>query len=198
VILGNLAGSLIFAWLMFSSHLWTNGSVAEHAISIAAAKCRLSFGAALIRGILCNWLVCLAVFMATSARDVTGKILACYIPITAFVASGFEHSVANMYFIPAGLLLAGELGKPVPELTWYNFFAGNLLPVTVGNIIGGVVLPSGKRAAGIPHRLENQKTSCLPRCSVVLVALQVNVHLKSELLRLAFFYGLSYGAERTG
>ena len=70
---------------------------------------------ALVRGILCNWLVCLAVFMATAARDITGKMLACYAPIMAFVASGFEHSVANMYFIPTGLLLKAELGLDVPE-----------------------------------------------------------------------------------
>ncbi|SNB45662.1 formate/nitrite transporter family protein [Geobacter sp. DSM 9736] len=139
VIIGNFAGSLVFAWLMFSSRLWANGAVAEHAIAIATAKCELPFTVAFVRGILCNWLVCLAVFMATAARDVAGKILACYVPITAFVASGFEHSVANMYFIPAGLLLAGEMGQEAHALTWYNFFVGNLLPVTIGNVVGGVV-----------------------------------------------------------
>lgn len=139
VILGNLAGSLFFAWLMFHSELWRGGAVAEHAINIAAAKTRLSFDVALVRGILCNWLVCLAVFMATAARDVAGKLLACYAPIMAFVASGFEHSVANMYFIPTGLLLNGELGGAEEGLTWGNFFVTNLIPVTLGNIIGGVV-----------------------------------------------------------
>lgn len=139
VIIGNLVGSLFFAWLMFHSKLWQGGGLAQHAVTIAAAKCRLPFDAALIRGILCNWLVCLAVFMATAARDVTGKILACYIPIMTFVASGFEHSVANMYFIPTGLLLADELSLNEPGLTWGNFFMGNLLPVTLGNIVGGVV-----------------------------------------------------------
>ena len=139
MILGNLAGSLIFAWLMFESRLWTAGSVAEHSLGIAAAKCQLPFMVALIRGVFCNWLVCLAVFMATAARDITGKLLACYVPIMAFVASGFEHSVANMYFIPTGLLLAGEWGREVPGLTWTGFFFGNLLPVTLGNILGGVV-----------------------------------------------------------
>jgi len=139
VILGNFVGSLFFAWLMFRSELWRSGSVAEHAVHIAAAKTRLSFHVALIRGVLCNWLVCLAVFMATAARDITGKILACYVPIMAFVASGFEHSVANMYFIPTGLFLADELGMVEPGLTWSNFFIGNLLPVTLGNILGGVV-----------------------------------------------------------
>jgi formate/nitrite transporter len=139
VILGNLAGSLFFAWLMFESRLWMNGTIADNALRIAEVKCHLPFAAALVRGILCNWLVCLAVFMATAARDVTGKILACYMPIMAFVASGFEHSIANMYFIPAGLLLAAEKGVQIPGLSWTNFFLDNLLPVTLGNIIGGVL-----------------------------------------------------------
>ncbi len=139
VILGNLIGSLFFAWLMVQSELWQSGRVADHAMSIAAAKCELTFGVALVRGILCNWLVCLAVFMATAARDIPGKILACYMPIMAFVASGFEHSVANMYFIPNGLLLEARLGLDIAGLNWSNFFFTNLIPVTLGNIIGGVV-----------------------------------------------------------
>ncbi len=139
VILGNLAGSLFFAWLMFRSNLWQADQVAGHSIAIAAAKSNLPFDVALVRGILCNWLVCLSIFMATAARDVTGKLLACYVPIMAFVASGFEHSVANMYFIPTGLFLAQRLGTPADTLTWSNFFFANLIPVTLGNIIGGVV-----------------------------------------------------------
>ena len=139
VIVGNFLGSLFFAWLMFRSNLWQSGQVAQHAIAIAAGKTALPFDAALVRGILCNWLVCLAVFMATAARDVTGKILACYVPIMAFVASGFEHSVANMYFIPTGLFLSKQLALPAAGLTWGNFFLVNLLPVTLGNIVGGVV-----------------------------------------------------------
>lgn len=138
VLAGNLVGSLLFAWLMFHSHLWENGQIAERAVAIAQTKVELSFSAALIRGILCNWLVCLAVFMATAARDVTGKILACYMPIMAFVASGFEHSIANMYFIPTGLLLTRVPGFDGPHITWGGFW-GNLLPVTLGNILGGVV-----------------------------------------------------------
>ena len=139
VIIGNLVGSLFLAWLIVESDLWQTGQVAEHAITIAAKKCELSFNVALVRGILCNWLVCLAVFMATAARDIPGKMLACYVPIMAFVASGFEHSVANMYFIPSGLLLKSELGVTIPALTWSNFFLKNLVPVTLGNILGGVV-----------------------------------------------------------
>lgn len=139
VIVGNLVGSLFLAWLMVKSELLQVGRIAEHAVNIATVKCELSFGAALVRGILCNWLVCLAVFMATAARDVPGKILACYVPIMAFVASGFEHSVANMYFIPVGLMLKSAQGLHAPGLTWPNFFFSNLIPVTLGNIVGGVV-----------------------------------------------------------
>lgn len=138
VILGNLAGSLFFAWLMAESRLWESGAVGDHAVRIAAAKCAIPFGAALIRGIFCNWLVCLAVFMATAARDVTGKMLACYAPIMAFVASGFEHSVANMYFIPTGLLVQAARGGAAPGLAW-DAFLGNIVPVTIGNVVGGVL-----------------------------------------------------------
>jgi formate transporter len=113
--------------------------MAEHAVALAGAKSRLPFDVALIRGIFCNWLVCLAVFMAVAARDITGKLLACYAPIMAFVASGFEHSVANMYFIPTGLFIAAELRLTEPGLSWGNFLWVNLLPVTLGNILGGVV-----------------------------------------------------------
>ena len=141
VLFGNLFGSLFFAWLMFHSHLWEGGNLADHAVAIARAKVELPFSVALVRGILCNWLVCLAVFMATAARDVTGKILACYAPIMAFVASGFEHSIANMYFIPTGLLLAAVPGHEAAGLTWGGFLA-NIVPVTLGNIIGGVIFVS--------------------------------------------------------
>lgn len=139
VILGNFLGALFFAWLMFAGRLWPAGNLAAAVLQTAAAKCQLSFTPALVRGIFCNWLVCLAIFMATAARNVAGKLLACYMPIMAFVASGFEHSVANMYFIPAGIFLAGDTGQSVPGLTWRNFLVGNLFPVTLGNIIGGVV-----------------------------------------------------------
>jgi len=139
VLAGNFIGSLFFAWLMFQSHLWEMGAVAEQAIKIATIKSSLSFEVAFIRGILCNWLVCLAVFMATAARDVPGKLLSCYIPIMTFVASGFEHSIANMYFIPTGLMISHQLGRPADTLTWQAFLVNNLVPVTLGNIVGGVV-----------------------------------------------------------
>ncbi len=142
VILGNFIASLLFAWLMSRSGL-VDGSIAEHAVNIAAAKCNLPFVEALIRGIFCNWLVCLAIFMAVAARDITGKVLACYVPIMAFVTSGFEHSVANMYFIPVGLFTAAGTGADPAGLDWTAFLFGNLVPVTLGNIIGGCVFVAG-------------------------------------------------------
>ena len=140
VLVGNFLGALFFAWLMFESHLWEQGGVAEQAVNIATAKCKLSFPVAFIRAVFCNWLVCLAVFMATAARDVPGKLMACFVPIMTFVTSGFEHNVANMYFIPTGLMIAQRTGRPVdPALNWNAFLIDNLLPVTLGNIVGGVV-----------------------------------------------------------
>ena len=139
VILGNLVGSLFFAWLMTETGLWRSGQVGTNAVGIAAAKCQLDFWPAFVRGMLCNWLVCLAVFMATAARDIVSKMLACYMPIMAFVASGFEHNVANMYFIPAGLFIDRAMGVQTAGLTWGNFVIGNLVPVTLGNIVGGGV-----------------------------------------------------------
>ena len=139
VLAGNFIGSLFFAWLMFESRLWESGSVAEQAVRVATVKSSLTFEVAFIRGVFCNWLVCLAVFMATAARDIPGKLLSCYIPIMTFVASGFEHSIANMYFIPSGLMISAQQGLSNPALTWQAFFINNLLPVTLGNIVGGVV-----------------------------------------------------------
>lgn len=141
VLLGNLAGSLFFAWLMFHSQLWQSGSVAAKAIAIASNKTELPFTVALIRGLLCNWLVCLAVFMYTSAQDIAGKILATYVPVMAFVASGFEHSVANMYYIPMGIFLADGLGQAPAGLNWTGFW-DNIIPVILGNILGGVLFVS--------------------------------------------------------
>lgn len=139
VIVGNLLGAIFFAWMMAETRLWENGAVGEQTLKIATLKSNLSFWVAFIRGVLCNWLVCLAVFMATAARDVPGKLLACYMPIMAFVASGFEHNVANMYFIPSGLLIKEAFPAADPSLTWSNFLIANLIPVTLGNIVGGVL-----------------------------------------------------------
>jgi formate/nitrite transporter len=126
-----------------------NGAVGITAVNIANTKSGLDFMQALILGIFCNALVCLAVWLCFSARTTTDKILSIIPPIAAFVAAGFEHSVANMYFIPVGLFISsdqawmaslGERAPNVANLTWYNFFVGNLVPVTIGNIIGGAVM----------------------------------------------------------
>ncbi len=144
---GNLVGSLATVVFMYFTRQWmfSNYHVGATALNIANAKVNLSFSAALSRGILCNALVCLAVWLTLSGRSVTDKILAILFPITAFVASGFEHSIANMYFIPMGLLLKGEpqvveaTGRVAADLTQLNVqgFVNNLVAVTTGNIFGG-------------------------------------------------------------
>ncbi len=147
---GNLLGALSLVGLMYFTNQWALSSygVGANAVSIANAKVNLSFGAALTRGILCNALVCLAVWLCFGARTLTDKIIAILFPITAFVAAGFEHSIANMYFIPMGIALAGQpavldaaklTAADVSHLTWGGF-VGNLVPVTIGNIIGGSLL----------------------------------------------------------
>ena len=147
VFLANFIGSMIIVFVFYFSGLWKtgDGALGVAAVKIAYTKTALSFGEALWRGIGCNWLVCLAVRMALAARQIIGKIFAIFFPIMAFVAIGFEHSVANMYFIPTGILLMNGAGfSNVPGvdpniLGWINFFWRNLLPVTIGNIIGGTV-----------------------------------------------------------
>ncbi len=148
---GNFAGSILTALVMLATRQYTfsGGSLGANALAIANAKCSLGFVQAIALGIMCNALVCLAVWMCFSARSTTDKILAILFPITAFVAAGFEHSVANMYFIPMGLLIkstagadfwlaAGKTAADYANLTWGAFLIKNLLPVTIGNIIGGV------------------------------------------------------------
>ena len=147
VYFGNLVGSLFTVLLVYLTRQWTFADyhVGATALNIAAAKVNLSFAEGLARGILCNALVCLAVWLCLSGRSVTDKILATVFPITAFVASGFEHSIANMYFIPMGLLLKGEpqvvaaAGEVAGDLVNLNLLglAGNLVSVTTGNIFGG-------------------------------------------------------------
>jgi formate/nitrite transporter len=144
---GNMAGSLVTVLLMYLTRQWSFADyhVGATALNIAVAKVDLSFAEGLARGILCNALVCLAVWLCLSGRSVTDKILAILFPIAAFVASGFEHSVANMYFIPMGLLLQGEpgvvaaAGRTASELVNLNLhgLVGNLISVTTGNIFGG-------------------------------------------------------------
>jgi formate transporter len=155
---GNFVGSLGTALIMFLTQQFTfgNGAIGLTALNIAAGKTGLGFFQAVALGIMCNALVCLAVWLCFSARSTTDRILAIIPPISAFVAAGFEHSIANMYFVPMGLLIkslapaefwalpaladAGKTAASFPNLTWGNFFVANLLPVTIGNIIGGAVM----------------------------------------------------------
>lgn len=154
VYLGNFIGSLILVLLMYYSGQWALNSsmVGAEALLIANSKVNLAFHIAFTRGILCNILVCLAVWLCFGARTTTDKILAVIFPITAFVASGFEHCVANMYFIPLGVILKSQpevvvaaeamTGAPLAlgNLSWSGFIVKNLIPVTLGNIVGGGVL----------------------------------------------------------
>lgn len=129
VYLGNLLGSVAVAFLVVQCGALDG--IAEAAVATAAAKAALPFGVALLRGVLCNFLVCLAVWMAFCAQSAGGKVVSLFGPIFLFVLCGFEHSVANMYYIPAGIFLA-EKG----EVTWLSLWR-NLLPVTLGNMVGG-------------------------------------------------------------
>lgn len=153
VYVGNFLGSVATAVFVYLSgqYAFGNGTVAVAALSIARHKVELEFVDAIFLGILCNALVCLAVWLTFSARSTADRILAIVPPIAAFVAAGFEHSIANMYFIPVAMFI--KAGAPVEfwsavgarledfdRLTWRAFALDNLLPVTVGNIIGGGLL----------------------------------------------------------
>ncbi len=153
VYVGNFVGAILTAYLMFLTKQYTfgGGLVGLAALNTGEAKTSLGFAQAIVLGLFCNALVCMAVWMCFGARSTGDKILAIIPPIAAFVAAGFEHSVANMYFIPMALFVK-YMGTPAffgaiqktpadfPHLTWSNFFAANLLPVTIGNIIGGAVM----------------------------------------------------------
>jgi formate transporter len=149
VYVGNFVGSIGTAALVFLSGQYTygGGAVGASLLGIAAAKVNLGFVQALALGVLCNALVCLAIWMSYSARSTIDKIAAILFPIAAFVTAGFEHSVANMYFVPVGILVknldpafAVATGLDLTRLTWHDFLIHNLVPVTLGNIIGGSVL----------------------------------------------------------
>lgn len=165
VYLANLLGSLLLVYLIFAGMYWASldaasGSVALSgmgikAVAIAKAKLGLSWNSAFVRGILCNWLVCLAVWLSYAAKDVIGKIFAVFFPIMAFVASGFEHCVANMFYIPMGIAIARQVpaavasqlsvpgGNVMDYFSYAHFLTANLIPVTLGNIIGGAVFVGG-------------------------------------------------------
>ncbi|MGE5560362.1 MAG: formate/nitrite transporter family protein [Chloroflexota bacterium] len=146
----NLIGSLLVVALVAGAGLYkvNNGVFAAATVKAAYGKLSLTFMEALARGILCNWLVTLAVWMAYAAKDIAGKVLAIFFPISAFVISGFEHSIANMYYIPAGIVakahpavaaLTHLTADQLASLNVTSFLVRNLLPVTIGNIIGGAL-----------------------------------------------------------
>lgn len=145
VYVGNFVGSVFMALLICYTGLLDSGGgmLGALVVKTALSKCGLTFGKAFVLGILCNWMVCLAIWMATGAQVAIGKMFAIWFCIGLFIVSGFEHSVANMYFIPAGLLAAGNeayvqmAGVDVSGLTFGAFLLKNLLPVTLGNIVGG-------------------------------------------------------------
>lgn len=154
VYVGNFIGSVFIAYMIANSGLLNSGlnALGGVTIKIASYKVRLSFVSAFYLGIMCNWLVCLAVWMSYAAKDITGKIAAVFFPIWLFITAGFEHSIANMYYIPAGIFakenidwaVASQLSsKELKNLNWYNFFVNNLVPVTLGNIVGGLIFVVG-------------------------------------------------------
>jgi len=155
VYVGNFIGSVLTALIIFLGKQYTfgNNSIGQAALTIGNTKCGYDFIQAIALGIMCNALVCMAVWMCYSARSTTDRILAIIPPISCFVAGGFEHSVANMYFIPVALFIKDldanvynaivtnlNAGKDFANLTWGRFFINNLLPVTIGNIIGGAIM----------------------------------------------------------
>lgn len=151
VYLGNFAGSVFIAYMMVNSGLLgsSSGLLGGMTIKIASYKVGLTFIQAFYLGIMCNWLVCLAVWMCYGAKDMAGKLLAVFFPIWLFITSGFEHCIANMYYIPAGILAKasdsyvksalsiGATPEKLAHLNWGSFVLNNLIPVTLGNIVGG-------------------------------------------------------------
>ena len=153
VYIGNFIGSIAVAALIIGSGLLTTsgGALGATAIKVASAKVSLTFGQAVIRGILCNILVVLAVWFAVGAQDFISKIWACWFPIMLFVLAGFEHSIANMYFIPVGIMakanaqfaqVSGLTAEALANINWGTFLVNNIIPVTIGNVIGGAVIVS--------------------------------------------------------
>ena len=151
VYVSNFAGALLVAagcaW--FGQMNYSGGQLAVFTMKLAAGKCTLPFQNAFVLAVLCNFLVCLGVIIAMTGTDTTGRILGAFLPVSYFVICGFEHCVANMYYIPAGLMakavpayaqLAAESGLDLSALTVSNFVVKNLIPVTIGNILGGVIL----------------------------------------------------------
>ena len=179
VYLGNLAGAMSVAagCAFFGQLRYSQGRLAVYTIQTAASKTSLSFGSGVVQGILCCVLVCMGVLVSLMAKDVPGRIAGAYLPTAMFVSCGFENSIANMYYIPAGLFalqnpqyaaLARSFGVDFSGLSWQSFLTANLLPVSLGNLMGGVALAlslwachlAGGQSAGLsfPKRRRNAET----------------------------------------
>ncbi len=168
VFASNLFGSVIWAFMVSESGQfdYSGGLLGAYTIKVALGKTTMSFGTAFFSGILCNIFVCMAVLLAAAAKDAAGKILGIFFPIMAFVVSGYEHCVANMYYIPAGLMAKGNSAyvqkaieaygytkEQLEQLNAANFFTGNLLPVTLGNMAGGMLFVGAFLYFANRHRL---------------------------------------------
>ncbi|MFQ9933326.1 MAG: formate/nitrite transporter family protein [Lachnospiraceae bacterium] len=164
----NFAGALLTAFLVSQSGQldYTEGLLGAYTIKIAVSKISMSFGTSFVSGILCNILVCAAVLMSSAAKEISGKVLTIFFPIMVFVVSGYEHCVANMYFIPAGIFasdnsayvekaieLYGYTADKIGELSWQSFLVNNIFPVTLGNMAGGIIF------VGLPLYLIHCKKS---------------------------------------
>lgn len=154
VFVGNFIGSILIAAMIICSGQLNSGGglLGGMTVKIAFNKVSLSFLSAFALGIMCNWLVCLAVWMSYAAKDITGKLLSIFFVIGLFIVSGFEHCIANMYYIPAGIMaksnalwaeMSGLTAAQLGTLNWGAFLTRNLLPVTLGNIVGGMVFVGG-------------------------------------------------------
>ena len=139
VFLGNFIGASFVAWMVVYAGVpeLYDGVLGQKMVSAALFRVNQSFGEAFARGVLCNILVCIAVWAAFAAKKVSGKLLMSFWPVMLFVLCGFEHSIADMYFGMSGLFAMGKYGISAPELTFVSFLLKNLLPVTLGNIVGG-------------------------------------------------------------
>ncbi|MDR2141519.1 MAG: formate/nitrite transporter family protein [Deltaproteobacteria bacterium] len=149
-LIGNFIGSVILAWLTYKGTILMDGSasgrpMANYAVSVANGKCALTFGVAFYRGILCNWLVCLAIYLSLSSTDGISKGVLMWPPIWCFVATGMEHSVANMTFVPLGIFIGTDptylatTGAVALTASWKGLVVTNLIPVVLGNYVGGAL-----------------------------------------------------------
>lgn len=151
VYISNFAGSVLIAWLVYNSGVLSSGDglLGAMTVKIASGKVNLNFAQCFASGILCNWLVCLAVWASSGAKSTIDKVAAVFFPIWLFATCGFEHSIANMYFISSGIfasnnevftMLSGAPADALEHLDWAGMFVNNLLPVTLGNVIGGMLM----------------------------------------------------------